>query len=324
MRTGWLLLLVAGASSLTHRARACSAFYCAEARVSPPEGTTVPANAPALVVVAARGRTGVEAYLPPSGIQLADTTGATVETEIVLLGDGSPTYLVKPRSALVPNHDYTLTFPNVDCSGSSDGGLEPRAFRAAEPSDVPQRIGDVGTVAHTLAEEEVSTASGSCTSPALVSAATVTIKPSAELDAYLGVTAFLSHLDGDTRAYPPWFSAEHAQGQPLEFRYATTCRSDDQYVDPGIGAGHHTVRLEAVVAGAATQPTFLEFDFELSCTSAPVANGTPNGPTATGGGCAVAGPGTTSERPSTFGGVAAFLAILLARRASRTSSHRRG
>ena len=311
MRTGWLLLLVAGASSLTHRARACSPAYCAEARVSPPEGTTVPANVPALVVVAARGRTGVEAYLPPSGIQLADTTGAMVGTEIVLLGDGARTYLVKPRSTLVPNHDYTLRFPNVDCSGSSDGGLEPRVFRAAEPSDVPQHIGDVGTIVHTLAEEEVSTASGSCTSPALVSAATVAVKPSPELDAYLGVTAFISHLDGDTRAYPPWFSAERAQGQPLEFRYATTCRSDDQGVDPGIGAGHHTVRLEAVVAGAATQPPFLEFDFELSCT-------------ASGGGCAVARPGTTLGRPSTFGGVAAFLSILLARRASRTSSHRRG
>jgi hypothetical protein len=240
-----------------------------------------------------------------------------VDTEIVLLGGGAPTYLVKPRSTLVPNHDYTLTFPNVDCSGRSDGGLQPRAFSAAEPSDVPQRIGDVGTVVHTLAEEEVSTSSGSCTSPALVSAATITVKPSAELDAYLGVTAFISHLDGDTHTYPPWFSAERAQGQPLEFRYATTCRSDDQYVDPGIGAGHHTVRLEAVVAGAATQPPFLEFDFELSCTSA-------SGATAPGGGCAVARPGRTSGRPSTFGGLAAFLSVLLARRASRTSSHRRG
>src|SRR5262245_196243 len=90
------LLLVAGACGATHRADACSAVYCAGAQVSPPEGATVPANVPALVVVAARGEKG---YLPPTGIQLADSTSTAVATDVEAQSEGA-TYLVKPQASL--------------------------------------------------------------------------------------------------------------------------------------------------------------------------------------------------------------------------------
>jgi hypothetical protein len=320
-----LLLLVAGSCGLAHRASACTGFVCTAARVSPPEGATVPANVPALVVVAARSAAGSEEYLSPRRIQLADATGAVVETDVAPLVDGAPTYLVKPRASLLPNQHYTLTFPDVDCAGGTDGGLEPRAFSTSDERVLPQRIGDVKAIVYTTAHEEVATSSGSCTSPALVSAATVTIEPSAELDAYLGVTAFVSRLDGDNGNYRPYYAADRAPGQPLEFRYSTTCSSEDRGIDPGIGTGHHTVRLEAAVAGAAIQPPPLEFDVDLPCKGAEpddIPNETDAGASRSthdpgrdeDSGCAVARPGSALNRSSAFAGLIALLGVLLARR----------
>jgi hypothetical protein len=218
-------------------------------------GVTVPANAPALVVSPGGDSIAASVHLvDASGTQvplLARTSGASSDPGVFMFG-----------TPLVEGQTYRLSLPPTTCDGMTQATPE-TTFDAGPAVTLPSSIGTATATESHIEQRDIFTQSGSCTAPATIAATMITVAPTPEFDAYLGVTKLLVAVDGVNQSGIFYGSA--SPGKPVQIELTTTCHSNDKAIDPGIGAGTHHVSITATIAGAMTEPLPLELDVTLDC-----------------------------------------------------------
>lgn len=286
IRSGSAAVVAAGVLSFTADAGACSYVFCDSGRpatvsTAPADGVTIPANAPGLVAETSW-------WAEPQALELdggdAATPSATLEKETAKLGfRANAVLLLKLSEPLAPGTTYTLKAESR-CTQFADAGNsrgeKTVSFTAGPPSALPTTVGSA-RVAYSnghLGARYGYTAEGPVSgidSRALTALAQITIEPSAELNAYLPLTRFSTYVDG-----VPWGESQYGHGtahyeaaaDQVTFRdftrVFTTCTRDaygGSCEPSGVPAGVHEVEIRAHVAGAATDPTPLRFQINLSC-----------------------------------------------------------
>lgn len=241
------------------RASACAGGFCGPNQVAPATGVTVPANAPALVVVSRDG-TGTGGSLA-AGLLLEDASGVRVPLTPASGASPDPNVFAF-GTPLVEGQTYRLSIPATSCDGTLQGPSE-TTFETGPPVALPSSIGAAAATASHIEQRDIFTQSGSCTAPATIAVTTITVTPTPELDAYLGVTNVSMTVDGVGNG--GMYYGTGAPGKPVQLELTTTCHSNDKAISPGIGTGTHHVSISATIAGAMTEPPPLELDVTLDC-----------------------------------------------------------
>jgi hypothetical protein len=255
MKSSLAFLVGASAFVVTSAAWAESAPAqpACQLRPTPAYDRTVPANAPALVVIdfsPATVKAGASvSSLTPSGPSLTLTPDTKSEGATLLL----------PQSSFAPSTKYTYDLETscvltngTDASAPGYPRTEKVSFETVGEVALPTTIG--------TAQVREATADGT----------PVDITPSAELAAYLAVARFELWSDGKLST-TGGYGEFAANDGPLRFtlRHPYLQRSG-QNVCKGQDGGTTTVtgiELRAHVAGAATDPTPLSFDATVVCPS---------------------------------------------------------
>ncbi|AKV00730.1 hypothetical protein AKJ09_07393 [Labilithrix luteola] len=303
-----LAVSAAIASSLIVHARpsaACGVIpQCDSVEVLPAPGAAVPSNAPALAFFDAAIATNFELH-KATGELVATTTSATADA-------ATNTKFLFLSTPLTAGEAYEVRWsPNCQVPNRSSV-----SFTAGPAAPLPTTMGSV-TVAESLRGDHSSCGhvwNTSQSSDGGHQAATFfEFAPSAELVPYLPIAKIVSFVDGQ----PVNLDIQDITTSTSTSRRGirTVCVTDPGYDTYGtVSAGLHHIRLEAIVAGATSQPLPLEFDANVQCEPASAA--TPEESSASS--CAV-----SSSRPAgvTVGLVATVVAVassLLRRRRSKS------
>jgi MYXO-CTERM domain-containing protein len=268
-----------------------------------PNGVTVPANLPALVVDdnSSPGLTATVTLTPSGAKPVLD-----LDTIADPRAPGVTLFVPKAKTSVEIGTTYSVTY-TVQCSSESTPTEAASSFTTSAEVALPTRIGAVRELAD----------------------GRVVITPSVELAAYMPTARFEAYIDGASVGTTRYGSA---LGPDLEIALgsgyvtvgsaatgggtASLCKGAD-------GLEKHDVKLSAHVAGAATDPEPLTFSLGINCSTQPTgfvpdagddrgASGDEQG----GGGCAVSGTGSLGGIAMLFG-AAAGVAVLVRRRRRR-------
>lgn len=244
----WLvpLLLLLATFLVGRDALPCSPSFCEPAKVFPMEGSTVPANLPAVVVFP------WEFGDLPSGFRWVDST----ETAVEFTEERSQGYiLLKPTTPLTTGETYTVSFkqgcPNLYPSSAST------TFSTGPEADIPSEPPTLAL--ESVAMSSVSTADGrgDCTEfiPAAVARLAISI-PGEDAHPFLATAVVQTFVDGEfwARSQPgdalsnhQWRGMPFGEWKPPRVVFAGCPPLDGVY--PGLEQGAHQVTASLVVPG---------------------------------------------------------------------------
>jgi hypothetical protein len=265
-----------GTTGVARPARACSPPPCSAARFIPDEGTTVPANVPALLYAPWQRAGG--AAPSASGLRLLDEGGAAVAVTATPTANPS-VFLVAPTAPLVAGRRYRVEYPQT-CTTEfpMQVGSVAQSFTAAAASALPATVGRVAAVRHRIERRTVWSARSpglcSATSEVTAAVARIEVEPSPELRALLATTRV--GLRRDTAHIAILEQPRLAAAEPLVLEAFTTCVTDDALADKGLPAGAHRLSIWAETLGTSSQPAPLPVDVMLDCASARDGGGVPD------------------------------------------------
>jgi uncharacterized protein (TIGR03382 family) len=312
MRPILILVVAVASAAVPDTADACS-LACWDGYFTPGDGATVPANLPTLHW---QPRTGFNGPPPDP----AKVTFATIAAPGVALGFtpvklSNGDYLLIPAQPLVAGAGYLLRDDNT-CSGSTGPSV---IFAAGPAVPHPTRLGTLRAVERGVAELEVATDGGSCSSKIDADQATVDLEIDPEAAPWRDVLYFETLVDGR-----PWRPQSNLnlrgapgaswRGRGVDLVYEL-CRSDDPRADKGLGAGSHLVEMRATLLGTAIALAATTVTVELACSSdpSPACLADPAACDDDGGGCSASGAQGSQAAPWLF----LTLGALLVRRRRR-------
>jgi hypothetical protein len=271
-----------GLAGVPQRALACSYLGCSASYAAPgvQGGATLPVNAPALVFKPGGEGAGPGDIATIKRIALFDAAGDSIAVALQPDPAAADHLLAVPEVPLIAGAAYRLV--NLSWCGEA-ATLAPaypafnQIFKAAPASPLPTQIGTVAAASPAAVDVEVIDGS-SCTRAVKASAAVLTITPTPEMKAYLHVARFTLEVDGHVEVVSAYGSyaanitfANAARRVDLPYQ---VCESNGA---PWLGAGTHTAKLSAHIAGAAQDPPPVTFSFSLGCASSPVDAGQGDG-----------------------------------------------
>lgn len=248
-------------------ARACSPPPCWPAAFVPEHGK-VPANLPGLFW---RPMSGPAASADPGNVLL--TTAAAPMTPIAftaqpyLGGD----YLLVPAAPL-PEGNYVLTDRNT-CSATGQRGPQV-AFTVGPAAPLPTDLGILIAPDPSVAQLDLQTSTGSCSSRATADQLSFELVPSSSADVWRDALHFETLVDGQPWSYqtalnvavPPGASPT-GRGRDRVF---SVCASDDKTL-VGLAPGAHVVTMRGTLPGTKDVVTSSPLDVTLRCEGAPPA-----------------------------------------------------
>jgi MYXO-CTERM domain-containing protein len=179
-------------------------------------------------------------------------------------------YLIIPAQPLVAGTSYLLRDDNM-CFGSAG----PSAIFTAGPA-VPLPTAPLGTlhaVERDVAELEVSTSGGSCSSMIQADQATIDLELDPAVAPWLPVLHFETLVDGQpwhrqTRLNVRGAPGASWRGRGVDLVYEL-CRSDDPWARTGLTSGRHLVAMRATLPGTAIIMETAPAAIELACPGDP-------------------------------------------------------
>jgi hypothetical protein len=265
-KAGLPILLVTSILFSPTDARPCS-IACSKHVIVPEEGSSVPANLPAVVVALKDGYPlqiqSPVTWTDDAGVPVPFTQEILSTQEIV-----GRWRLLKPDSELVPGVGYTVTvsLPN-DCQGHS----QTRHFVAGPSKPLPQAF-PTFEVKSEVVDRFLTARSGSCNAWVQAALARLDVDP-LELSGFEAVAALEAVVDGvrwglslpgQADAPLPLFPAPfNFWKSPIEL--FSVCNTDDTWLDTGLEPGMHNVALRVIIPGI--EPGLLSptEDFTLAC-----------------------------------------------------------
>lgn len=267
MRLIPILVVAVAAVAVPDPADACS-LTCWDGYFTPGDGATVPANIPALHW---RPRTELGEPSPdPGKVTLAMTASPGVALGLTPMKLSNGDYLLVPDQPLVAGTSYRLRDDNT-CFGSAGPSVIFTAGPAAPLPTAP--LGTLRAVEGRVAELEVSTSGGSCSST--IDADQVTIELDLEPTVSPWHTALHFETLVDGQPWRPQTSLNHRsapgaswRGRGVDLVYEL-CRSDDQAVNTGLAPGMHEVSMRATLPGSSIVMETPAVAVELACPGDP-------------------------------------------------------
>ena len=264
------------------RAEACSPDRCRIAYVAPLPGTTIPANAPALVLRPGPVF-GEPTELPP--FTLTDPTGRSVPARAARLGGMSSwDFAVRPEAELAAG-DHVLKFERAEwCERLSPNPLESR-FTVGPAAPLPQLAGTLRVGERSIEPRLMVNASISlCRTPIRAAVYPLVLEPSPELVPFLPITKFtvtVRAANASERVH--WVQTHHgtyshdivAVNLRRSDQLFSACEYSSMWWDSGLRPGHYSGDLVAEVAGMAPLPPL---SFELDVTECPLVEEPPSDP----------------------------------------------
>jgi hypothetical protein len=244
------------------------------------------------------------------------TTAAAPTTPIPFtaqpFADGD--YLLVPAAPLAEGR-YVVTDRNT-CTATGEHGPQV-AFTVTPAAPLPADLGILIAPAPTIADLDLETRTGSCSSRATAAQASFELVPSASALAWRDVLHFETLVDGQPWRYqtalnvrvPPGASPT-GRGRDRVF---AVCASDDKSL-VGLAPGAHTITMHATLPGAKDVLTSSTLDVTLRCEAAPPPPPPPADPPDDGM-PAARDQGCSAGRPGTAAGL--LVALLALRPRSR-------
>ncbi|MEO6953483.1 MAG: MYXO-CTERM sorting domain-containing protein [Polyangia bacterium] len=251
-----------------HVARACSPPQCVPGYVLPKDGALLPAAPPALVIHASTSASmNGDPHLTKEGVDVAFTLVPDKATSDVLVVPAAP----------LEAGTYAFS-RSEDCNNSSSTSaltLQTSTFTVGAVVVQPQTLGTASVVVSD-GMVTASTASGSCTVTYPASVAKLSLVPSAEVSSWQPLVQYTLEVDGAVWAKSEYGSTvgSSSSGRTVSSVFARCDRPDGSSADDnGLAEGPHHAVLSGHVAGATTDPTPIELDFQLACGGVPFEDG---------------------------------------------------
>lgn len=319
-----VVLLTGGVQS----ARACSRFSCTDSYAAPRAYTAVPSNAPALFVQAgvpgpaADGGTNLDGAAADGG---AAPSPPGVISLTTLAGDPIPFSLqsdpVSPKGKLIvpaaPLPVGPLRLQTGNCGHPND-----YLFSVLPEAPLPTTIGSV-RVSRSLRGLTDSPTNGPCRAPIDAAVVQIEILPSLDFRPYAELAQFTLTVDGEVWAqegYGRHQSWDVDDVQRADLVYARCSALPNGDAPSGLTPGRHAAQLSVHIAGAASDPPPIAFDFDLDCAGAGASSADAGSADAastdapaerkSSSGCQVGGNGSTAI----VGPLALLLALAIRRR----------
>ena len=242
-----LIWLLSAAVLAPSTAFACSPSRCATGWFLPANGTTIPANAPAIAWLPTRDLAqSTDAVLPTLKLTRLDG-GNNVSVNYTREGtDIGILQLIKPAQ-LVAGARYRLE-ETASC------GTQTIEFAVGDEAPLPGKLGTPQLSAARDERVNVATISGSCNTQLSSVASHVDLAAAPDVAAWQALLMYRTVVDDE-----PWSPAWSLAGSPYDFTGAQTlifteCPLPGDDIDPGarhqgLAQGEHRVRIEADLVG---------------------------------------------------------------------------
>jgi hypothetical protein len=266
---------------------ACSPPYCWSASMIPDQdGAAVPANLPAILW---RPMVPDIPTVPPdpSIVELveADDPAATIALTATDLGDGE-TFLLALDTPLVAGKSYRLVDHSI-CEETGEGGPD-ITIQALDVAPLPESLGTLAATSEGVGTLEVSTASGSCSSPLEGDRVRLTLEPTPSSEPWMAALQFETLIDDQ-----PWRARESIGdpgrlgaswvGRGSDLVYLACASEDPTVLTSGLAAGVHHAKLRATLPGTDLVLATESVEFTLDCANEGGGGGSDGG-CSTGGG----------------------------------------
>jgi len=255
-------------------ARACSPPLCWPAAFVPDQGK-VPANVPGLFW---RPMSGPAASADPRNVVLATAAAPTTPIAFTAQLFANGDYLLVPVAPLAEG-SYVLSDRNT-CSATGATGPQV-AFTVGPAAPLPTDLGILIAPAPSIADLDLGTRTGSCTSRATTAQASFELVPSSSALAWCEALHFETLVDGQPWSYQTSLNVLVAPGaSPTgrgRDRVFSVCASDDKSL-VGLAPGAHTVAMRATLPGTKNMLTSSTLDVTLRCEVAPPITPPPSDP----------------------------------------------
>jgi hypothetical protein len=270
------LVLAMASLALYHPepARACSPPPCWPAAFVPDQGK-VPANVPGLFW---RPMSGPAASADPRNVVLATAAAPTTPIAFTAQPFANGDYLLVPVAPLAEG-SYVLGDRNT-CSATGATGPQV-AFTVGPAAPLPTDLGILIAPAPSIADLDLETRTGSCSSRATTAQASFELVPSSSALAWREALHFETLVDGQPWSYQTSLNVRVAPGaSPTgrgRDRVFSVCASDDKSL-VGLAPGAHTVAMRATLPGTKNMLTSSTLDVTLRCEVAPPITPPPSDP----------------------------------------------
>jgi uncharacterized protein (TIGR03382 family) len=247
-----LLATLLAATAVPSIADACSPPMCWPGYFTPADGSTVPANLPAIYWRPVGANLG-PAATDPTRVVLAAATDPTTPLAFTAMVQPDGDYLLVPTAPLVAGVTYTLSDHNT-CGDDAMTGPTSRFFVAPEAA-LPTTLGTLADTDHLRQSFEVGTASGSCSAIVDGDRSTIALALSADALPWQDVLHYQTFVDGTQWSAQSSINGNTAPGSSWAGRgvdkiYDVCMSPDASVLGTGLQPGIHDVKLTATVPGS--------------------------------------------------------------------------
>jgi uncharacterized protein (TIGR03382 family) len=306
LRMAPVLLL---ALAVPRPARACEPPLCSPGYFTPADGTTVPANLPAISWRPGWSYTGTQP--DPSMVVLTSAADPQAALPMTAMALPNGDFLLVPDAPLVAGTDYTVV-DNTPCE-YNPGPAAHATFHVVASAPLPATLGTLAITDHQEETFPVATTRGTCSSDVLADQARLALTPSDDALPWKDALHYQTIVDGQPWAAANSLNQTSAPGSSwvgvAVDRIYHVCSTDDLSVGEGLAAGPHQASMTATLPGSTVAISAAAVSLDLECSGSGSGSGSgsdgPVGGHADDGGCNAGGSPALSL---------ALLVLLAARR----------